>query len=477
MGSSYSIPAKKHPELPLFTIDFYERYVNIFNADDEVLSICRNNLESSYFGIKEEKRLNDVVMLQCNKQTTNGDCGMPQIKIPENASCKFDGLKLIGSMCLLLKELLEEGCIKMCACNLNWYTDVDVWFFYKSPIPLASGDMNFCAIDLRATDQINLLKCPEEVVKEIGYTVNQHWERIEKSEGDFLFSHLKLKGNPWGPSADRKSVNSCLLVLQMMRSMGSLGWVLYSSCNLDGRNDTLFFCQKKEKSEQCNLYSSVFAISLNRADRLRVIKADKAVVGCVKRVVEKNWKRIQQEIYESKFTEFKLSGTPWKDERDKCVPAVFLLCAIFTELRALGWVMFSNIEVISSSTAKGVFCFCKERARQIKYCAISFKRSGLIYGVNVTEEIQEALTEVFKPYFAEEPVIVEMDVFSAMKWSLNGNPWSTRGTQALKFNGQLLVANIIHILMGFNYHMCNSAHVSGMFRISRFVETPLAAKY
>ena len=460
MGSAYSIPATKHLEIPIFVIDFHERHVNVFNADDRAVSVCRNSLETHYWGIKEEKMLDDVVMFKCNKATVSSDSNVSHSEIPEHASSKFDGRKLILSMCSLLKELLGEGYFKMCACNLNWYTDVDVWFFHKLPIPLACKDLDFCAIDLRFPDKLNFFRCPQEVVQALNFTVYDHWDKIEKADDNAMFSYLKLKGDPWSQTRFRSSVKSYLLILKMLECMASHGWVLYSSCNLDDRTDTLFFVQKRKTEEQWTFYSSMFAISLNRSDRLRVINADKTVVDCVRKTQEKNWKSVKEETSESDFVEFKLSGTPWFDDKDKCVPAVFLLCSIFCELRSLGWVVFNNIEMIFSATAKGVFHFCKVPPRQVKYCAISLKSAGLIYGVNINQEIQEALTKAFKPYFVEQPVMVEMGNYSGIKWDLDGRPWSSGGNTALKFNGQLLVAHVIHILMGFNYHLCHSAHYS-----------------
>ena len=462
MGSFYSISASKHLEIPIFVIDFHERHVNVFNADNRAVSVCRNSLETHYWGIKEEKMLDDVVMFKCNKATVSSDSNVSHTEIPEHASSKFDGRKLILSMCSLLKELLGEGYFKMCACNLNWYTDVDVWFFHKLPIPLACKDLDFCAIDLRFPDKLNFFRCPQEVVQVLNFTVYDHWDKIEKADDNAMFSYLKLKGNPWGKSVDRRSVKSCVLVLEMIRSMGTLGWVLYSSCNLDGRNDTMFFCRMRQKHQQYNLFSSVFAVSLNRSNLLRAINAEQTVVECVRKFLEKNWEFVEEELSESNVLEFELFGIPWRCQKGKCVPSMFLLCRMFAELRALGWIAFNNIEIIYSSTAKGVFYFCKAPVKITKYCAVSFKHHGVIYGVNMDQEVKEALTKAFELFFEEKPEFFEMSRFYGIKWSLAGRPWSTRTNTALKFNGQLLVASIVHVLRGFNYHLCFSAHMSGM---------------
>ena len=246
------------------------------------------------------------------------------------------------------------------------------------------GELDFCIIDLRSYDKIGLFKLPQDLVEAVNFTVYDHWEpKIDKAEDNVLFSFLRLKGTPWGKTRDRTNVKSVILVMKMIECMGSRGWVLYSSCNLDGKNDTLFFYRNKIQEHPCSFHAHIFALSMNRSDRLRLLNAYKPAIDAVRKVLEINWKGIQSDMTEPEFVEFKLQGKPWFDEKDKCVPVISLLCAILARLRSLGYVAFSNVELIYGTTSKGVFYFAQVQPKDVEFCAISLKSAGLIYGVNI----------------------------------------------------------------------------------------------
>ena len=431
-------------------IDFHEGLVSVFNAEDEALSICRSVLDRIYWGIHNEKLYDDVTIFSFKSPSYSVEANVAQHRF-------------IVSMSILLKELLEIGYVKLSACKMNNDSDVDVWFLYKSQVALATSDMDFCAINLRSPDKIEILKCPQDVIQALSFTVHDNWEQIEKAEDNFMYSYLKLKGNPWSKSYRRNSVKSHFLVMKIIQCMGFHGWILYSACNIDGQNDTLFFCQKRKKHEQEDLYSSIFALSINRSDRLRFINADHDVFEVARSCLQDNWHSIQKETIEKEFFEFKLAGTPWRDRGSDCVNSIAMLCELFSDMRSLGWAVFSNIEMISSSTSKGVFYFNRKHPIDVKYCAISLRSAGIVYGINLDEQMRDALTKVFELYFDREPKTVPMETQRATSWELNVMPWATQGLSPLKFNGQLLVANIIHVLMDFDYHLCTTAHILGSF--------------
>ena len=64
MGGGYSIPATKHPDIPIFMISFSERQVCVFNAEERALFLCRDILQKDYWGVEEEKTLDDVILFK-----------------------------------------------------------------------------------------------------------------------------------------------------------------------------------------------------------------------------------------------------------------------------------------------------------------------------------------------------------------------------------------------------------------------------
>ena len=87
----------------------------------------------------------------------------------------------------------------------------------------------------------------------------------------------------------------------------------------------------------------MFAISLDEGDRLRLINASSQVVELVRGVVRQFWPLIQREKDRFGSHEFKLKGYPWSDEGEQELPAITLLCQLFTALRRIGWKVMMHL--------------------------------------------------------------------------------------------------------------------------------------
>ena len=446
MGPVYSIPAVRHRDVPFCIISFFWDQIQIFNADDDVVSIIRTNLERNYRGIQKESRKDDVYLFKCHGY-------------PFSTSYSSDHQMFINCMCIVLKEMCEAGYIKIFSGDMNWYIDYSAWFFYKSPNAVAK-DIEFCAVDLWGWDKLKLFNCEMQICEAVKYTVHEHWRGIQKAEQDNLSYVLKLKGYPWTSTGGDDSVKNRLLIMKILQTMASYGWTLYSATNIDNHTDTLFFCRKRNLYISREFCSSIFAISLNANDRLRLINADGGVIQAMKRIIESNWPEVQKEGDYYGSYEFKLKGTPWWVRGERSLPSVSLLCAIFTELRRLGWKAIMNLDISRSDHDKGVFFFIRVPPKQSYYCALSLKDCNHIYGVHLHDTIKAALTETFAPYFELKPSNRPLEMNYAIKWSIMANPWSASGTSAMRFNGQLLIAAMVNTMVGFNYHVCSSADIS-----------------
>ena len=446
MGASYSIPAVKHSEVPFCILSFYYDQVQIFNADDNIVSIIRKNLEKNYKGIQNESRLDDAHLFKCR--------GYPFLTRHSE-----DHQMFINCMCIVLKQMSEAGYIKIFSGDMKWYNDLSAWFFYKSPNAVAQ-DIEFCAVDLWSWDKLRLFSCESHVCDAVKYTVYEAWRGIQKAEHEEMSYLLKLKGYPWSSTGGDDSVKARVLIMKILQTMASYGWMLYSATNIDNHTDTLFFCRKQNYYISREFCSSIFAISLNSNDRLRFINADGGVIQAIKTVISKNWPLIQKESDYHGSYEFKLKGTPWWVRGEHSLPSVSLLCAIFTELRRLGWKTTMNLDISRSKNDKGVFFFIRMPPKESYYCALSLKDCNRIYGVHLHEEIQSALTKVIPPYFELIPTGRPLDMKYAIEWRLRSDPWSAMRTSARKFNGQLLIAAMVSKMIGFNYHICSSADIS-----------------
>ena len=454
MGVEYSVPAARHPEVPFCIISFFYDQVQICNADDDVISIVRNNLVRNYKGIQKESRKDDVYLFKCKGY-------------PFSTNYSTDHQMFIKCMCFLLKDMCEAGYIKVFSGDFNWYIDLSAWFFYKSPGAVAK-DIEFCAVDLWSWDKLKLFNCENQICEAIKYTVHENWRGIQKAEQDELSYQLKLKGYPWSRSSGDDAVKNRMLIMKILQTMASYGWTLYSATNIDNFTDTLFFCRKRNLYISHEFCSSILAISLNQNDRLRLINADGGVIEAIKTVIRGNWSEIQKEGDYHGSYEFKLKGTPWWVRGEKSLPSVSLLCAIFVQLRRMGWKAIMNLDISRSDHDKGVFFFIRMPPKESYYCALSLKDSGYIYGVHLHEKIQATLTQVFTPYFELRPSSKTPAMNYAIKWTIMACPWSSSGTSTMRFNGQLLMAAMVNAMVGFNYHLCSSADISSKSALNVF---------
>jgi len=392
----------------------------------------------------------DVVVFKCS--------GYPFS--PQTSST--DHRNFLNFACALLKDMSQAGYIKIMSGDFNWYIDLSAWFFYKSPCNVAS-DIEFCAIDLWGWDKLKLFSCPPEINEAIKYVVSENWKGIQRAEFEEECFTIKLRGFPWQSPSGEEGVQNRLLIMKVMQMMGSYGWTLYSATNIDNQTDTLFFCRKRNLYIAPEFTQSIFAISLNRNDRLRLMNADGSVKEIIQGVVRQYWREIQHEEDHYGSHEFKLKGTPWWSSGENAMPSITLICQIFTALRRAGWKPIMNLDISRSQNDKGVFFFVRMPPKDSYYCALSVKASKKLYGVHLPEQTVSHLQQVINVFFdfSDEPKTTYGG--QAIRWNLQGSPWCSHGKSAARFNGQLMIAGLINAMVGFNYHLCSAADISSIY--------------
>ncbi|XP_063714581.1 uncharacterized protein LOC134842251 [Symsagittifera roscoffensis] len=451
MGASYTRLPANNPAIPFCIISFFHDQIHIFNADSNLVSLVRNCLQSHYpKGIQKESMRTDAVIFKCS--------GYPFSPIYSST----DHRNFLNFACALLKELSQAGYIKVMSGDFCWYSDLSAWFFYKSPCNVAT-DIEFCAIDLWGWDKLKLFSCPPEINDAIKYVVAENWKGIQRAEYEEECFTIKMKGYPWQSPSGEDGVKNRLLIMKIMQSMGQYGWTLYSATNVDAATDVLFFCRKKNLYISPAFTQSIFAISLNRNDRLRLMNADGAVQDIIQGVIRSFWPEIQNEGDHYGSYEFKLKGTPWWARGESAMPSVTLLCQLFTALRRSGWKAIMNLDISRSQNDKGVFFFVRMPPKDVNYCALSVKGSSNIYGVHLTPEITSHLQQIIQGFFDFSRQPEQVYGGQATKWSLQCIPWASVGKSPQKFNSQLMIAGLINGMIGFNYHLCSSADISSIY--------------
>ena len=148
------------------------------------------------------------------------------------------------------------------------------------------------------------------VVSLVRHAIQQSWpygiQREAMYAGAFEF---KCKGNPWTGQME-EAVYAKLLVVGIVYTLAQNGWKLITGCDISKKKndvDSLFF-----ERTMPDLAASVFAISFNETDRIRIIGAGAQLIAHFKQIVSAGWVNgIQgQRDYAGSF-ELKLRGNPW----------------------------------------------------------------------------------------------------------------------------------------------------------------------
>lgn len=117
---------------------------------------------------------------------------------------------------------------------------------------------------------------------------------------------------PFHPiSYQKDAVNAKLLIVGVVYEMALNGWKLIVGCDISKNRtdvDALFF--ERGNSDPS---ASVFAISFNMSDRVRIIGAGPQLIGQFRQIVASGWRYgIQNERDYYGSMEIKLHGNPWE---------------------------------------------------------------------------------------------------------------------------------------------------------------------
>ena len=102
----------------------------------------------------------------------------------------------------------------------------------------------------------------------------------------------------------------------------------------------------------------MFAVSLNRVDRLRLISAPSDVQHNVGGLIQQSWSRgIQQVRSYHGSQEYKLGGTPWWADGELGVESRRLIGSLLASLKFSGWDVAGSLDISRQMEDKTVLMF------------------------------------------------------------------------------------------------------------------------
>ncbi|ORX77100.1 hypothetical protein K493DRAFT_363489 [Basidiobolus meristosporus CBS 931.73] len=168
------------------------------------------------------------------------------------------------------------------------------------------------------------------------------WFQGIQDERDYHgYPEFKLRGNPWLGQGE-EAVYSRVLMVGILRLMEQHGWRHLTSIDISKKScdkDSLFF---EFTGIVCN--PTIFSISLNQTDRLRIIEAPSDVPKLVRSIIQGLWKIQDERNYNTAF-EFKLLGNPWMAQGSDTVQIRVLLMRLISGLRSAGYRLYATVDM------------------------------------------------------------------------------------------------------------------------------------
>lgn len=221
---------------------------------------------------------------------------------------------------------------------------MDTMTNYNKYEPLSSQQYQVCCITMNMTDRLRLLACPPEIIPLMRECINQCWGQIQDERSYYGSHEFKIRGNPWYGQGD-DAVSSRRLLNGMLTVMAKQGWNLLQAtdCSKKERDkDSLFFEKGTPDPE-----ASLFAVSFNMGDRIRIIDAP-GFMPYLKQAVQAVWSRgVQNEREYYGSLELKLSGNPWYPYGEEAVQSKLLLSQIIANFRAVGYKLYASVDISS----------------------------------------------------------------------------------------------------------------------------------
>eukprot|EP00794_Sanderia_malayensis_P017978 gene17978-19775_t len=377
------------------------------------------------------------------------------------ASSAENAIKARKLACNILHRLYNIGWKLLISSDLARTSDLTTWFFHKEQLQPSQYDMG--CISVSSSDKLQFINFPPAVMQAFQAVVQQAWpQEIQKTKyiGDTL--EIKLRGNPWRSWGGAENIQSKTLIRMLINNVSSKQWGLYGSANLKDTADSLFFRYDSLQPLDGSL-ATVFAISLNKNDRLRCIDAPAGVSECVKKVIVDHWHRgLQKEQPKFNSHEFKLAGTPWWASGTEAIDSRMLVCRVLQGLMSIGWRVQIGLDLSRKENDKSILMFqrCAPTAAQV-FC-LSLNETDKIRLINAPENVVTALRgEVGRTWLFG--VSRERNDQACFEMKLNKNPWSYGINGHDGLHGRVMLSYLIQTCAQLGWFVILSADVSAKF--------------
>jgi len=443
--------------------------LRIVNAYDDIIEVVRSALEmfqvpfTFYYKSKATcafKMQGSPFMAQgCNQDTTIEikrvvACALKKLQeISWHVVTNTDIGKLSTNSCIFLRRILVTDQIT------------------KNKL---SRDGNIFTFSPSGISNILLIDVPHQIEKDLVDAVSvlcsvKDYKLLENVDGVIITSRINLSGFTWGATGD-SAIAVRRMILEVIRTARRHKYDLVTNLNLKGTTDSLMFQHKMSLSDSAE---DMFAMSLNRNDRLRLLCAPSYVVTSTEELVTDNWGVQGCKEKAGDCSEFKLYGTPWWADGETAVKSRFLIAVIIAKFKSLGWEVAATVDVSRKLNDKTVFIFRQCPPETQEWAVLSFHESDKMRFLSSTDTfmLTDGIDRILDAADATKTISY---YWKAKQWTLRGVPFSGHSTYGV--DQRLIIHLLSRIMKHFHkqgWRLVASADISAKYHSGNNNSYPL----
>ncbi|GBG79243.1 hypothetical protein CBR_g29294 [Chara braunii] len=219
--------------------------------------------------------------------------------------------------------------------------------YVRLTAPGSFCEQGVVCISPHGSDILRVFNLSDQGMERLSSAITSTWSRGIKSgawQADKLYE-FRFHGNPW-PGAGAEAIQSRRLMVGIFRCMLGMGYGLALSPNVSkrqGAKDAWVFLQRFD-SWRCSDPRDIFAISFNRANRIRIIDAKDEITALITHVAGRYWRKGTAKIgsYEG-VPEIELAGSPWDANGKDSTANRVLVAQLVAGLAGAGYTVYASL--------------------------------------------------------------------------------------------------------------------------------------
>jgi len=324
------------------------------------------------------------------------------------------------------------------------------------------------------TDTLLLINIPKTMLEKVIKVIHLTWSPGVKSKQTLaddnrsvsVITSLKIHGQPWSQAvynSGKASVQARLILLEVIKIFAENNWRLACNVNLESTADSLVFqwCPNLDMDE-----FRFCAISLNRYDRLRLVRTPVSLVGAIKESVIKHWYLGLQKTRDYHGTvELKLGGCPWWADSNDAVESRYFVSTLIGLLKVNGWQVCGTMDLTRRNNDKTCLILRQSVPKIQPHMCISLNKANrirlIVSSTDISEEAELRLTsmlnETIKNYWV---ALGPRNYGKSIEWKLEGDPWVSEGLYSDNTRGIYLLCLILQAIAPLGWRVTASMDVA-----------------